>query len=163
MPPKRFCPPLVQAKAIRAKARAPRPSKSPAKAYGHYASREVLQVPPQSPLQGVREGGCCPRPHCGGLIALRDVVTVEGSCSELYCVACSRSVVQRVLMPYAPIPSVQDPVLASLLAPDREAGAAGRDSGDSEGIGLPGGIADAVGLHRGWSDESLPLPPLDTH
>lgn len=32
----------------------------------------------------------CPRPHCGGLLLLRLVVTVEGEVEEAVCHACGR-------------------------------------------------------------------------
>lgn len=123
--------------------------------------REAVKEAPPSPLSEAREGSRCPRPHCGGLIALRSVVTLDGCCEEVYCLACARSALRRVLEPYVPIPSVRDPVLASLLIPDRPTPAA-PDSEDSGGIVWPSAAHDTEALRRVCSDESLPGPPLDT-
>jgi hypothetical protein len=129
--------------------------------HSHYARTHPPTPPvPLSPLQGSQAGERCPRRHCGGLLIQRAVVTVDGSCEELVCSSCARSTVLRVLEPYVPIPEPRDQAVSALLVPDREAGA-GRGSDDSMGIPLPPSVRVAVGLHRGWSDESLPVPPLD--
>ncbi len=130
------------------------------RAYRRSAQRVPAEAP-QNPLSEAQPGSRCPRPWCGGLIALRAVVTVDGTCEEVYCLSCSRSAARRVLEPYLPIPSVRDPQLASLLAPDRPPRGAALDSDDSVGIVVPASPHDTATLRRVCSDESLPTPPLD--
>ena len=108
-------------------------------------------VVPRSPLADSEAGSRCPRPHCGGLVLERAVVTVDGACVEVYCSACGRSALRAVLEPYTPIPLPQSPADASLYAPDREPGAA-QGSDDTAGrlVGLP--APDRRALLEGWTD-----------
>jgi hypothetical protein len=160
MPPKPFNPSMLTRPVRVVVKKAYEPSCRPK---DHVRRDLTTQEPPQNPLQGVSEGSRCPRPHCGGLIALRAVVTLDGTCEELYCSSCARSVLQRVLEPYVPIPSVRDPRVDALLVPDREAGDVDQGIEGNGDIVEPEGLHESAALRRVWSDESLPLPPLDTH
>ena len=112
---------------------------------------------PRSPLVDCQPGDRCPRSHCGGLLILRAVETLAGSCDEVVCSSCARSALLAIREPYAPMPSVRDPKLASLLVPDRQRLAA-QDSEDSEDSAVPLSLLDDAGLRTGWSYES----PLST-
>ena len=63
-------------------------------------SQEPHGEAPAGPLVGCRPGDRCPRPHCGGLVVLRDVVTLDGACEELVCSSCGRSLPTRFREPY---------------------------------------------------------------
>ena len=129
---------------------------------GQVLRDRTTQEPAQNPLQGLREGERCVRPHCGGLLILRAVVTVDGSCDEVVCSSCSRSVVLALHEPYRPMPRARHPLFDAPGEADRP-GAARRDSDDSMGIVLPADAPSAQQLCTVWSDESLPVPPLDSH
>lgn len=122
----------------------------------------LTQEAPSSPLSEAQEGDRCPRPHCGGLIGLRAVVTLDGCCVEVYCLACSRSALRRVLEPYVPIPVSGDLVVEARMAPDSEAHAP-RESDDSVGIAFPRSAHDDGALRRVLTDESPLIAPLDSH
>ncbi len=115
---------------------------------------------PQNVLDGSHPGDRCPRAHCGGLLILRAVETTGGACDEVVCASCSRSRLLRVREPYAPIPSVRDPKLASLLVPDRPAPAA-PDTDDNEDSGVPSDVLESVAPRTTWFDESLLSTPPD--
>lgn len=107
------------------------------------------------------EGARCPRLSCGGLVVLRGVVTVDGSCDELVCSLCARSRVLRVREPYRPMAQSRDPDVEGLLAlPSQRAGHVGRGSDHTLDIGLPPDVLASAGLDTGCSDESLlDVPP----
>ena len=129
---------------------------------GQVLRDRTTQEPAQNPLSEARAGSRCPRPHCGGLLILRAVVTVDGSCDEVVCSSCSRSVVLALHEPYRPMPRARHPLFDAPGEADRP-GAARRDTDDSMGIVPPGDARDGPLLYTVWSDESLPLPPLDSH
>lgn len=107
--------------------------------------------PPPSPLTGLKEGDRCPRPHCGGLLMGRVVVTVDGSCDELICSSCARAVLLRVHEPYVPMGREPDPRVASLLVPEPQDDA-GRGNDDSMGIALPESLLDGLAPRREYYD-----------
>ena len=115
----------------------------------------------ENPLADTHAGERCPRPHCGGLLMEREVVTHEASCREVYCASCARTCVQVIREPYVPLARAQDPLLAS-LSEVASHGDAGQDGDDNVGIALPRASRDDVGLGRGYSVLSLPEPPLDS-
>jgi hypothetical protein len=112
------------------------------------------QTPPPNPLAGLRGGARCPRPHCGGLLLVRAVVTHDGSCEEVYCASCSRASLLAVLEPYTPIPEGPDSAWASLLVPEPDP-APSPDTDDSVGRALPASVRASVALHIACLDESL--------
>ena len=114
-----------------------------------------------SELEGHQPGGRCPRAHCGGLLILRAVVTHSGGCDELVCSSCSRTRLLAIREPYVPTPSVRDPRLECLLAPDLP-GRAGQGIGDNEDSAVPLDVLDDAGLRTGWSCECLPDSPPDS-
>ena len=116
-----------------------------------------------SPLAGLNPGDRCPRVHCGGLLILRAVVTIDGSCDEVVCSSCARSALLAIREPYVPTPSVRDPRLARLLVPDPHRVRVDPDSDDSEGSAVPLAVLDGAGLRTGWSCEFLPDSPPDSH
>lgn len=125
------------------------------------ATREAqaLQKAVPSPLEGLGEGSRCPRPYCGGLLILRAVVTMDGSCDELVCSSCSRSRVVAVREPYRPVKREADGRVELLLSPPRVRDF-GSESDDSMGIVLPPDVLARADLEGGWHDECPPdLPP----
>lgn len=118
--------------------------------------------PPANVLAGLRPGDRCPRPHCGGLLLQRAVVTEDGSCEEVVCAACARSLLLVILEPYAPMPSDCNPALDRFLRPD-PCPNAGQGTDGIEDSDVPPAIREAVGLDRGLLDESSLTPPLDPH
>lgn len=117
---------------------------------------------PRSPLVGCQPGDRCPRSHCGGLLILRAVETLAGACDEVVCSSCARSALLAIREPYAPMLSVRDPKLESLLTPDRPVHVApGTD--DMWDSAIPLDVLDDAGLRTGWSCESPLSTPPDTH
>ncbi len=97
---------------------------------------------PVSELAGSLPGQQCPRPHCGGLLVERSVVTHDGVCMELVCASCARSAVVKILEPYPPLRVSADPN-ADRFFSSREDRAA-QDSDDSMGIALPHSVLASV-------------------
>ena len=87
--------------------------------FGHYAPRSgpVPVDPPAGLPADTRTGDRCPRRGCGGLVLDRVVVTQDGVCEEVYCVACSRTRGVRLVEPYRPLPQAQDPQVEALCQP----------------------------------------------
>jgi hypothetical protein len=106
---------------------------------------------PQAPLRGGDLGSRCPRPHCGGLLLLRAVVTVDGSCEEQVCVACSRAQLVAIREPYRPMTVSRDPEVAAWLSPPTTPGS-GPESDDSAGIVWPPAVRLVRGLAEGTGD-----------
>jgi hypothetical protein len=127
----------------------------------HQGPRTALPQAPPSPLVGLKEGTRCPRPHCGGLLMLRAVVTIEGSCDELVCASCARSRVLALREPYRPIPVSRDPRFDEPRERVRP-GAAALDTEDSMGIVAPGDETDARALYTVLFDADPLVPPLDS-
>ena len=80
----------------------------------------------------------CRRPHCGGLLLARDVVTVEGVVREVVCSACGRSILLAIRDPYGLYrvrfsPQVERSLQSPAWARDRAISAA-LDSDDSMDI-----------------------------
>lgn len=71
----------------------------------------------------------CPRPHCGGLLLTREVLTEEGRLQETYCAACSRLYEVIGVHPYDPYRvRFRDDVEAFLARPRRQRNGEGRTS-----------------------------------
>lgn len=84
----------------------------------------------------------CTRPHCGGLLIMRMVVTCEGEVQQFVCVACGRMADRGSARdPYGP-PRVRftEAVEAALCERPDESGSLGY--GHSEDIDLPKGLRD---------------------
>ena len=122
---------------------------------------------PEPPL--VREpelilvpGQCCPRPHCGGLVIERGVLTPEGFLREAYCTACARSSSPRLEAPRPParlrLSEACEAKLARLCT-ERGRNRASEGFDDTTDISMPRSALDAATLYTMFAPESL----LDGH
>lgn len=106
--------------------------------------KHPLPAPPIA--QQAMEGPIrCQRPQCGGLMLLRVVVTVDGTCEEVVCSACSRSQLVRIVEPYQPLPE-GDPLTQEIVARL----SVGQGSDDTEDIELPPAVLDVVRSDGGF-------------
>ena len=112
-----------------------------------YGARKGPAAPQgaRNPLAESRPGDRCPRPGCGGLVMVRTVVTVVGSCDEVFCSLCARSALSRYLEPYVPLKRARDSQVDALLTPPTTRDS-GLESDDSMGIAMPPAVR-AVVLH----------------
>lgn len=123
-----------------------------------------------APAPSVEAGARCPRPHCGGLIVLRDVLTTEGGLKERYCTACSRAYGAEFDVVYDPprlaLTMAQEAALDAVCSSVARSGSS-RSSrglpldGDTSDILFPRSILDPVDRCITFQDESLPSEPLD--
>ena len=111
----------------------------------HFVHRRGVPEPAPLPLYEVQgQSVRCLRPHCGGLMLLRVVVTIDGTCEEYTCASCSRSHLVRIVEPYPPLP-IEGPLLKGVTTVSRRA-RAGPDSDGSEDSVLPPAIRDVLAL-----------------
>ena len=131
----------------------------------HQEIRRALEATPipVSALGSAQAGERCPRPHCGGLVLARQVITESGACEELVCANCARTTLVRLEEPYRPMPSERDARVERLMTPPAAPPRAVPGIDDSMDIGLPPAIRAALAVDRGCESESLPVAPPDTH
>lgn len=98
----------------------------------------------------------CPRPHCGGRVFEREVVTIQGAVRERVCHLCSRSWLVKVLSPYRPVRVQFRPSVERALVEKAEgffAGASARREPDhSEDIVLARPVREAVDVYIASQD-----------
>lgn len=90
-------------------------------------------------------GSPCPRPHCGGLLLHRDVISSEGRLQEVYCHLCGRTVAAQAEPVYRPCrvrfsPEVEGALGERFEVVSRSPNRVALDSDRSEDIGLPPGL-----------------------
>lgn len=104
-----------------------------------YASRhrEETQTPTAGLPGGLRSGDRCPRPGCGGLLVDRCVVSVEGTCQEVCCSSCSRTLLVSTVEPYAPMGEERSRQAEACHRSGRPRGASRRQEDEEEGVMLP--------------------------
>mgnify|MGYP001600112013 CR=1 FL=1 len=111
----------------------------------HFVQRKGHPEPAPLPLCEVRgESVRCARPHCGGLMLRRAVVTVDGTCEEFVCSSCSRSALIRIVEPYPPL-SIEGSLLREVKTHSSRACAVPDSDGTEDSV-LPPAIREAVGL-----------------
>jgi hypothetical protein len=99
----------------------------------HFVQRKGHPEPAPLPLCEVRgESVRCLRPHCGGLMLRRAVVTVDGTCEEYVCASCSRSALIRIVEPYPPLP-IEGPLTRAIATVPRTPASRARAAPDSDG------------------------------
>lgn len=126
--------------------------------------RDLAQTPiPVSELGDAKAGDRCPRPHCGGLVLIRQVITGCGACEELFCANCARTKLVRLEEPYRPMPAERDVRVERLLTPPAAPPRAAQGIDDSMDIGLPPAVLAVVADDTGLHSESGLFAPPDRH
>lgn len=131
----------------------------------HQEIRRALEATPipVSALGSAQAGDRCPRPHCGGLVLARQVITESGACEELVCANCARTTLVRLEEPYRPLPSERDARAERLMTPPAAPPRAAPGIDDSMDIGLPPAVRAVLAADRGYESECPPVAPPDTH